>query len=502
MLHVFSAATGDEVFAYIPSFVIPKLEELSNPDYSHRYFVDCSPFLGYDNNNDVLLIGGLGKGGHGYFCLKIDIAHPENFTANDVKWEYPNAASSDDEIDNMGYTFSEATIVETENAGKVLIFGNGYDSLNARAVLYVLDPATGKKLNMIDTGYGSPDPADNNCNGLSTPVFVDSNNNGLAELAYAGDLRGNIWKFDISDSQVSNWKIAYEGSSTSAQPLFQARDAEGNPQPITTRLAVKSHCTKGYSGNIVIFGTGKFNAAGDFTDSSTQAVYGIWDWAAEWVEEGGTGPDKYFGEFNSPKEGNLSHLYGHSDLSGVGEKLTLLPQSQTGTPIEYNGEEWGVGSDNEITWFNVQRYIEDPGEYGKDTENEGYHVGWTYALPAAGERVIADPVLWLDYALIVSQEPADNMCTVGGTAYLTALNICTGAGPEGTFFDVNGDQEVNEDDKLDDGSTPNRITLKDFITYSPTMIEDKIYFGPKKDDNYTVKDYPSGVLFWRFLNYE
>ncbi len=82
---------------------------------------------------------------------------------------------------------------------------------------------------------------------------------------------------------------------------------------------------------------------------------------------------------------------------------------------------------------------------------------------------------------------------------MSAFNVCTGAAPEEPFFNTNNDDEVTEADKLPSGDIPNVITLDDFITYSPTMIEDKIYFGPQ--ENYTVQDYPTGVLFWRYLNY-
>jgi type IV pilus assembly protein PilY1 len=494
MFHVFDASDGQEVFAYIPSFVYPNLEELSNPDYSHRYFVDSTAFIGY-YDSDVLLISGLGKGGKGYFCLDIDITNPGSFTAADVKWEYPDTGSSNTEVDNLGYTFSEPIIINTETAGEVLIFSNGYDSPNARAVLYALDPSTGNMLKMVDTEYGSPDPADDNCNGLSTPVFIDSNNNGKADSAYAGDLRGNVWKFDISGA-VADWHVAY-ASGGSPKPLFQARDSDGHPQPITTRLAVRGHCVRGYSGYIVTFGTGKFNAAGDFTSTSTQAVYGVWDWAAEWDEEDTTGDssDKYLGAFNDPNGGNLSNLAAHSDLSGVGSKLTLVSQSQSGGTAFYGGKTWGFTSSNDINWFNVASFLEG-GTYGDDAD-EGYHVGWTYALPNSGERVVADPVLWLDYVLIVSQEPTESVCTVGGVSYLTALNICSGAAPDEPFFDTNGDGEITDDDLID-GEPPGTIELDDFITYPPTMVEDFIYFGP--GESYVVDTDPSRVIFWRFLN--
>ena len=532
MLHVFNATSGEEVFAYIPSFVYPNLEELANPDYTHRYFVDLTPALakvGVGGNEEVLLIGGLGKGGKGYFCLDVDIDDPSTFTAADVKWEYPGTSTPNDEVANMGFSFSQPAIIETENGNKYVFFGNGYDSPNARAVLYALNPATGEKVAMIDTGVGSSVPADENCNGLSTPEFVDANNNGLADYAYAGDLRGNVWKFDISDSDPADWAVAYGGN-----PLFQARDAGGRAQPITTKVAVKGHCVRGYLGYIVIFGTGKFNATGDFTDTSDQAVYGIWDWAAEWEEEGGTGEDKYLGAFNSPSAGNLSNLA--SVLTGVGTNLELLGQSGGGTTETYEDREWSTTTSDDISWFNVKKFLEG------GTYDEGYHVGWTYTLPYDRERVLAEPILWLDYALITSQVPSDTVCAVGGESYLTAVNACSGAAPDEAVFDVNADAEIDQYDQgLNTGSpfdpamdydgdgdvdsddlyyflggtdyngdgevneqdlyyTLNRLSLDSFKIYSPTMIEEFLYYGPQDDENIMIKTETSGVLFWRFWN--
>ncbi len=497
MLHVFNASSGEEVFAYIPSFVYSNLGELANPDYSHRYFVDLTAFLGYDASGDALLIGGLGKGGKGYFCLDIDINNPGSFAATDIKWEYPNSISSSDEIDNLGYTFSEATLIETENAGKVVIFGNGYDSVNARAVLYVLDPSDGSLKKMIDTGYGDPSSL---CNGLSTPVFIDVNLNGKADYAYAGDVMGNVWKFDISGA-LDDWDVAYQSGGT-PQPLFQARDSNGNPQPITTRVAVKSHCVNGYSGYIIVFGTGKFNASTDFTDASTQAVYGIWDWAAEWQAEGETGSDKYFGAFNSPSAGNLSNLDFHADLSGVGSQLTLLTQSEGQSSITYGDEAWLFTTSNEITWFNIGSYMADPTGYGTYPETEGYHVGWMFELPITGERVVADPLIWLDYVLIVSQVPSENMCVVGGNSYMRALNVCSGEAPDEPFFDIDGDNDVDEDDVID-GDIPSGVDLEGFFAFQPNIVVDDGIGNPLFGPNTTVSPITSsrtGLIFWRYLN--
>ncbi|MDY6904004.1 MAG: PilC/PilY family type IV pilus protein [Thermodesulfobacteriota bacterium] len=560
MLHVFNAETGEEVLAYIPSFVYPNLNDLASPDYSHRYFVDLTPFLGLDDYGDALLIGGLGKGGKGYFCLDLDITadlttdNPANFTGTDVRWEYPAPGDTDD---NMGFSFSEPVIVPTENNGNLLIFGNGYDSSNARAVLYAVDPTTGSVITTIDTGVGD---AASNCNGLSTPVFVDSDSNGKANYAYAGDLLGNIWKFDLTGDATSTdpdtaWKVAYQDSSSNPMPLFQAKDQSGNPQPVVTRLAVKRHCVNEYSGYMVVFGTGKFNASGDFSSSTTQTIYGIWDWAAEWVSEGETATAQYLGVFNESGPGQLSNMTsGGYFPTEIGENLTLVSQGGSISTQTIDDAEWGSTSSADINWFDINRYLylaSDGHELDYGDNGEGFHVGWFHDFTHLKERNVADPVIHMDYVLITSLVPSDSMCETGGHSYFYAFNACSGEAPDEPLFDINddgtiyggdgidndGDGEIDEaDEELSDGidndgdgeideadeaidringtDVPNTIRLND-IYYRPTIIYDDetalIFHGSGDPlsptgsatggggEGIKGKNPPIGVLFWRFL---
>ncbi|MGP8323536.1 MAG: PilC/PilY family type IV pilus protein, partial [Methanosarcinaceae archaeon] len=200
MFHAFNVDTGDEIFAYVPRLVFESLNKLTveNPNYAHTYYIDQSPYIA-DVSGNSLLVGTLGKGGKGVYCLDVtDITNAE-FNANSiVKWEFPaNSTDPDNSSDaDMGYGFSRAFIVDSK-AGHVVIFSNGYDSTNERAVLFVLDPADGSLLARIDTGVGTPDPGD--CNGLSTPALIDIDMDQKVDFAYAGDLLGNMWKFDLRD---------------------------------------------------------------------------------------------------------------------------------------------------------------------------------------------------------------------------------------------------------------------------------------------------------------
>ena len=127
MLHAFNADNGQALFSYVPGLVFDNLANLSNPSYAHRYFVDMTPYV-EDVGSTTLLVGGLGKGGKGYYCLDVTNARTmtsESEMANNVKWEFPSGGSSDPD---MGYSFSEAYIVKSRDMAHpwIVIFGNGY----------------------------------------------------------------------------------------------------------------------------------------------------------------------------------------------------------------------------------------------------------------------------------------------------------------------------------------------------------------------------------------
>jgi Tfp pilus tip-associated adhesin PilY1 len=136
MLHAFSATTGSEIFAYIPNLVFENLKNLADPTFhgNHTYYVDLSPAIQpgvvQGASTMTLLVGGLGKGGNGYYAL--DISDPASLTtetavANKVLWEYPNSATPVAEINDVGYSYARPAIVNSQ-AGWIVIVGNGTDS--------------------------------------------------------------------------------------------------------------------------------------------------------------------------------------------------------------------------------------------------------------------------------------------------------------------------------------------------------------------------------------
>ena len=262
MLHAFDVTDGHEVFAYVPSMVMPNLKKLAEQNYSHQYFVDG--FLTVEDAQfgddwHSVLVGGLGAGGKGYYGL--DVTNPDAASDTDaaskILWEFHVGSTG---ASNLGYSFSRPSIVRLDNNDNWgAIVGNGYLSANGEASLIVLDLQTGAVIKEIVVNGGAD-------NGLSSPTAVDSNGDGIVDAVYAGDLNGNLWKFDLGPSGPASWGIAYSG-----WPLF--RTTAG--QPITTAPEVGQHPTG--TGLMVYIGTGQLFSNADGMDKTTQAVYGLWD---------------------------------------------------------------------------------------------------------------------------------------------------------------------------------------------------------------------------------
>jgi type IV pilus assembly protein PilY1 len=365
----------------------------------------------------------------------------------------------------MGYGFSRAFIVDSNYGSKVVILGNGYESASCKAVLYILDAATGgTALEMkIDTGVGDAVVANNNCNGLSTPVLIDTNMDQKIDYAYAGDLLGNLWKFDLTDPDPANWAIAYT-DGINVQPLFQARNEQGFRQPITMQPDVMRACDAKTGGYMVTFGTGRYIGNADFLDTSVQTVYGIWDWQDAWIAAGHSGSDKYLGSFGPTRL--LSNLDLNGSLSATARAITLLEQTQIffGSAL---GEEFRVLSDNDIDWFS-------PGVNPAD--DTGSHAGWYFDLPATGERAVMDVFIRDNVLNSVTTIPSNSPCGAGGKSFIMSMDACAGGMLGTPFFDVNGDGILDMNDMINIGSPAKPIWVvpsgiqKTGIYYTPAVL--------------------------------
>ncbi|GAB6067342.1 hypothetical protein JCM13664_06600 [Methylothermus subterraneus] len=260
MLHVFDADSGEEVFAYVPSMLIPKLNKLVANPYNHTAFVDGQIAIArvdYSGGAKTILVGGLGAGEKGLFALDVSNPTPANETeaASKILWEITPSSSG---FADLGYVFGTPRIARLNDGTAVAIVGNGYmNGGSGHSVLYVINLATGALIKAIDTGSGSStSPA-----GLSTPALVDADDDGKVDYAYAGDIDGKLWKFDLRNI-----------ASATASLLYSTSPA----QAITVPPVVRPHPHGGY---MVVFATGRILSADDVTDTSTHYVYGIWDGA-------------------------------------------------------------------------------------------------------------------------------------------------------------------------------------------------------------------------------
>jgi type IV pilus assembly protein PilY1 len=261
MLHAFDAASGAELFAYVPNILnFGHLSTLSRGDYTHKFFVDgpiavTSRALTPGRN---LLVGTLGRGGKGVYSL--DVTAPAAASATSIaKWERAETPGN-----NMGLVLGRPVLANMVGGTSVAVIGNGINSTRERAVLVVLNAETGAVIREIDTGVGSTALP----NGLSAPTAAYDADGKTLKYIFAGDMQGNVWKFDLTNAVPANW---------TATRLFSAVDGTGKAQPITARVTIATHPLT--RKRWVFFGTGRYMTVDDASSTSTdvQSMYGFVD---------------------------------------------------------------------------------------------------------------------------------------------------------------------------------------------------------------------------------
>jgi type IV pilus assembly protein PilY1 len=259
MLHAFDARTGQELFAYVPGLIannpakISDLSTLSRGDYFHKWFVDGPIVVSSKalTSNRNILIGALGKGGRGLFAL--DVTNPSTVTAaNLFKWELAETSGR-----NMGLVMGRPVLGEV-NGTAVAAVGNGINSQRDRAVLLVINAETGAVVREMDTGVGSATQP----NGLSAPVGVFGPDGKTLRYVYAGDMLGNVWKFDLTSATSTPTRIFTAGIGSGVQPISGS-----------LTVAVDPRTRKRW----IFFGTGRFLTVedADATATTVQSMYGI-----------------------------------------------------------------------------------------------------------------------------------------------------------------------------------------------------------------------------------
>ncbi|MCA0175004.1 MAG: hypothetical protein LCH73_01750 [Proteobacteria bacterium] len=408
MLHAFDAGSGEEVFGFLPRTTLPGLIDLSKQNYGtattpHRLFVD-GPLSEHDaliarSSSPAawrnVLLSSLGGGGKALFALEAGRGDPTALDASSVMWEVADSA--------MGYMLADARVGKLKGAGlgegwKVFV-GNGVYSSDGSATLLVVNLATGavEKKITVDSSGG---------NGLMGVRLV-LNDKQEVYAAYAGDLKGNLWRFDFeSATDVAKWQVGFKG-----KPLFRAVTGAGlTPQPITAPPIYGAHPE---GGTVVVAGTGRLIDVGDTTDTQLQSVFGVRD--PTLTNESSANADSPF----------LAYL-----SSGNG-KIEL--QVQTITPSSVAGYFDITG--NAVDWKTKKGWYMDLGGLDSGLDN--------------GTRVIVSPKRVLSYTYIDAVVPgaAPQACeSSSGKGYGFIVQLLSGARPATPIFDTNGDNKVDSSD--------------------------------------------------------
>lgn len=276
MVHIFKKNGGSDErsynlkLSYIPGTMPRKDIEGNDSDLAKelrafaekgyvgdRYGVDGG-FVLRQVEDRVFMFGAMGFGGRGAYALdlsKIDGNYPAAAPLFDVK-DGDNNGKNRVEV-KLGYTVGTPQIGKTQNGKYAAFLASGYAakdivSSDNKTALYVYDlnNTLGTLIAKIDVPGGK--------GGLSSPTLVDKNLDGIVDIAYAGDRGGNMYRFDLSNSDPSKWSVStiFEGG----KPITSA--------PAVSRLADK---------RVVIFGTGSDLSEGDVLNTDEQYIYGIFD---------------------------------------------------------------------------------------------------------------------------------------------------------------------------------------------------------------------------------
>lgn len=388
-LHVFDAAHGNEIFAYAPGMIYPRLAALADgtanaqPPYSVDGGLTTGQIQFRDGSSHTLLLGALGAGGQGLFALDVSAAKIESEAdaLRTLLWEF-----SDRDDANLGDSYAVPQLARLSDGRWAVLLGNGYNAATAdgyagtgSAQLLIIDAETGRLIRRIDTYAG--DAAD--ANGLSTTRAIDVNADGRVDYVYAGDLSGRVWRFDLRGEHTA-WHVSCSGAA-----LFNAHDALGHARSITTAPAIVAHPQQGVR---VLFGTGRMLSSADLAADSgaqVQSLYGVWDRLDE----------------TCPAATRVLQQTLHETQTAGGQRVRSTSRNRA------DGD------------FDV----------------------WRIDLPA-GERLLADPQLISGRLTVTTTQPLSGK----NENWLMELDPQTGAAPEQAIFDINNDGVVNAQDGATD----------------------------------------------------
>ena len=383
MVHAFDATSGQELWAYVPSMVLPNLYKLADREYAskHEFYVDGTPETGDfcpkapaetcdDDEWKTILVGGLNRGGKGYYAL--DVTNPD---APILLWEFTDT--------NLGYSYGNPRITKLKDGTWVVLLSSGYNNADGEGHLYVVRAKDGFLIKDISTGVGtaaSPSGLARISAHAKTPMTDNT-----SSAAYGGDVFGNLWRFDINNDILPSTKD-YEAHRLA---IFK----KGSKlQPVTVKPLEVTVGGK----PIVFVGTGRFLGKTDFENEDTQSFYALRD--------------------------NLDDTT-YSDIRAEASKFVnqtlTLEKCPADAPASVcsPGEKVRTSSNKPVNW---------------GTDN-----GWYMDYIGKGERSNTDPTLGLGALLLTTNAPSTASANACGKAedtsasYLYQLDYLTGGSLDG-----------------------------------------------------------------------
>ncbi|MDH5356773.1 MAG: PilC/PilY family type IV pilus protein, partial [Gammaproteobacteria bacterium] len=336
-------------------------------------------------------------------------------------------------------------VIGMTNAGTwVAVFGNGYESTTGEASLFIVDIEKGTDgvwdigdYQKISTGVGTVGDK----NGLAPPALADIDGNGTIDRAYAGDLRGNMWVFDLTSTSPGGWTIANKSGGTSA-PLFTT----ATKQPITAKPVLASHPTVPNSSQnspniMVYFGSGQYLVNGDKVTTDTQAFHGVWDMG----------------------------------------KAQLTQSDLVQQQFDANYTQGRVLTRNPVDYSLAQ--------------------GCFFNLPDSGERSVTPPIARADTVFFNTFVPDNKACSIGGYGYRFAVDMSTCGSPLLATIDSNGDSVVDDNDYVSNGVTDSTLAAVRQEGYlpEPVFIEDLAFTGEQATKIKALSNVPTGRFSWQEL---
>lgn len=355
MLHaaIDNGTTASEAFAYIPSFVYGDsstastigLASLGNPTFTHHFFVDgllqsfdvdfykTPKATAATNDWHTILVGGLGKGGKGYFA--IDVTDPTSWSneaavASKVLWEFTDST--------MGYSYGNPMVFKTQKYGWVAVLTSGYNNSDGKGYFYFLDPRTGELLEKVATPEGSSTAP---INLAYAKAFSPDYSTGMVDAIYAGDLRGNVWRLDLTASATTP-----ATNYPSPVKIATLANAGGTAQPVTTDPLIELDTLSGSTKRYLVIGTGRMLADSDIASSDLQSIYVIPDgtrafggfYTSSTLPSGISFPvtrsnmesNPHLGGISSTPTNVMGWYYDLSSASNIAERITVNPETVNG----------------------------------------------------------------------------------------------------------------------------------------------------------------------------